>query len=83
MENFVESREKLIKNIEKKANVIRKHIIGIIFNAGGGHVGGALSIADIMAVLYFHILKIDPKSPEWEDRDRLVLSILNGKIGIA
>jgi len=71
---LVESREKLIKNIEKKANIIRRHIIKMISNAEGGHTGGALSIADIMAVLYFHILKIDPKNPEWEDRDRFVLS---------
>src|SRR5665648_3089 len=74
MENFVESREKLIKNIEKKANIIRRYIIEMISNAEGGHIGGALSIADIMAVLYFHILKVDPENPEWEDRDRVVLS---------
>ena len=70
----MESREKLIKNIEKKANIIRKHIIEMIFNAKGGHAGGALSMADIIAALYFHVLKIDPKNPEWEDRDRFVLS---------
>jgi len=67
-------QEKLIKNLEKKANIIRKHIIEMISNAEGGHTGGALSIADIMAVLYFHILRVDPQDPEWEDRDRVVLS---------
>jgi len=45
MENFVESREKLIKNLEKKANIIRKHIIEIIFNAGGGLLNGKIGIA--------------------------------------
>ena len=70
----MESREKLIKNIGKKANIIRKDIIEMISNAKGGHIGGALSIADIMTVLYFYILRIDPKNPEWEDRDRVVLS---------
>jgi len=67
-------QERLIKNLEKKANIIRRYIIKMISNAEGGHIGGALSIADIMAVLYFHILKIDPENPEWEDRDRFVLS---------
>jgi transketolase len=46
----------------------------MISNAEGGHTGGALSIADIMAVLYFYILRIDPENPKWEDRDRVVLS---------
>ena len=46
----------------------------MISNAEGGHIGGALSIADIMAVLYFHILRINPENLEWEDRDRVVLS---------
>lgn len=68
------SQERLIKNLEKEANIIRRYIIEMISNAEGGHIGGALSIADIMAVLYFHILKIDPENPEWEDRDRVVLS---------
>ena len=70
----MEFQERLIKNLEKKANIIRRYIIEMISNAEGGHIGGALSIADIMAVLYFHILKIDPENPEWEDRDRVVLS---------
>jgi len=73
-EILVVFREGLIENLEKKANLIRRYIIEMISNAEGGHIGGALSIADIMAVLYFHTLKIDPKNPEWEDRDRLVLS---------
>jgi len=67
-------QEKTIEKLENKANAIRKHIIEMISNAEGGHTGGALSIADIMAALYFYILRIDPKNPEWEDRDRVVLS---------
>ena len=67
-------QEGLIENLGKKANIIRRHIVEMISNAGGGHIGGALSIADIMAVLYFYILRIDPENPEWEDRDRVVLS---------
>jgi transketolase len=67
-------QEKTIEKLENKANAIRKHIIEMISNAEGGHTGGALSIADIMAVLYFYILRIDPENPKWEDRDRVVLS---------
>lgn len=67
-------QEKTIEKLENKANTIRKHIIEMISNAEGGHTGGALSIADIMAVLYFYILRIDPENPKWEDRDRVVLS---------
>jgi len=67
-------QERLIKNLEEKANIIRRYIVEMISNAEGGHIGGALSIADIMAVLYFYILKINPENPEWEDRDRVVLS---------
>ena len=45
-------QERLIKNLEKKANIIRRYIVEMISNAEGGHIRGALSIADIMAVLY-------------------------------
>ncbi len=46
--------------------------------AGSGHPAGSLGMADIFTALYFHILKHDPKNPNWEDRDRLILS--NGHI---
>ena len=63
-----------IENLKIKANEIRKDIIEAVYNAKSGHPGGSLSIADIMAVLYFNELKIDEKNPRWEDRDRFVLS---------
>ena len=63
-----------IKKLEQKAKEIRKGIIEEVYNAKSGHPGGALSIADIMAVLYFNELNIDENNPKWEDRDRLVLS---------
>ena len=62
------------KEIELKAKEIRKDIIEEIYNASSGHPGGSLSIADVMAVLYFDEMNIDEKNPKWEDRDRLVLS---------
>ena len=60
--------------IENKAKEIRKDIIEQVYRANSGHPGGSLSIADIMAVLYFDELNIDEKNPKWEDRDRLILS---------
>jgi len=66
--------EELIKTLEKRANKIRKLAIKMIANAQSGHPGGSLSIADIIAVLYFHILHHDPQNPKWEDRDRFILS---------
>ena len=60
--------------IENKAKEIRKDIIEQVYRASSGHPGGSLSIADIMAVLYFDELNIDEKNPKWEERDRLVLS---------
>ena len=63
-----------IEGLKQKAKEIRKDIIEEVYNAKSGHPGGSLSIADIMAVLYFNELKIDEKNPRWEDRDRVVLS---------
>jgi transketolase len=67
-----------IKFLEEKALEIRKSIIESLVLAKSGHTAGPLGMADIFAAFYFHILKHDPKNPEWEDRDRLVLS--NGHI---
>lgn len=67
-----------IKDIEKKANDIRISIIEMLIEAGSGHSGGPLGMADILATLYFKIMRHDPHQPEWSDRDRLVLS--NGHI---
>ena len=63
-----------IKDLKIKANEVRKDIIEEVYNAGCGHPGGALSIADILTVLYFNHMNIDPKKPDDENRDRLVLS---------
>lgn len=60
------------------ANQIRQSIIEMLLAAGSGHTAGPLGMADIFTVLYFHILRHDPKNPSWDDRDRLVLS--NGHI---
>jgi len=64
----------LKKHLEERALTLRRHTIRMIGKAQSGHPGGSLSAADIMAVLYFHKLNIDPKKPDWPDRDRFVLS---------
>ena len=65
---------KELKLLKQKATLIRKDIVEEVFSASSGHPGGALSIADILSYLYFHEMRIDPKNPQWEDRDRFVLS---------
>jgi len=67
-----------ILRIEERAAAIRRTIIEMLVAAGSGHTAGPLGMADIFAALYFNILQHDPQHPEWEDRDRLVLS--NGHI---
>lgn len=63
-----------IEELNRNANQIRKGIIEAVYRGKSGHPGGSLSIADILAVLYFKEMRIDPKNPRWEERDRLVLS---------
>ncbi|PJE73286.1 MAG: transketolase [Candidatus Tagabacteria bacterium CG10_big_fil_rev_8_21_14_0_10_40_13] len=67
-----------IKFLETKANEIRQDIIKMLLEAGSGHSAGSLGMADIFTAFYFHILKHNPEKPDWEERDRLVLS--NGHI---
>jgi len=67
-----------IKTLEIKANDIRESIIEMLLAAGSGHTAGPLGMADIFTLLYFKVLKHDPKNPFWPERDRLILS--NGHI---
>ncbi len=63
-----------LKNLELQSNEIRQDIIKMLVEAKSGHSGGPLGLADIFTALYFNVLKIDPKKPDWDERDRLVLS---------
>ena len=56
------------------ANRVRKNALTGVYNAGAGHPGGSLSIADVLTYLYFEEMNIDPKNPKMENRDRFVLS---------
>jgi transketolase len=60
--------------LETKANKIREDIIKMLLEAGSGHSAGSLGTADIFTALYFRVMKYDSKNPDWEDRDRFVLS---------
>lgn len=61
-------------SIKAFAARIRMETLDAMAAFGGGHVGGCMSIADTLAVLYGTVLRYDPQNPSWEDRDRLVLS---------
>ena len=63
-----------IKELQKIAKDLRRDIIEMIYGAKSGHPGGSLSIADIMAVLYWNEMNVDPANPKMENRDRFVLS---------
>lgn len=67
-----------IHKLEEKANLIRQDIIKMLLEAGSGHSAGPLGMADVFTALYFHILNHDPAKPDWNERDRLILS--NGHI---
>jgi transketolase len=63
-----------LKQLEQKANIIREDIIRMLEHAGSGHSAGPLGLADIFAALYFDVMKYDPKKPDWNERDILLLS---------
>ncbi len=63
-----------IKELEAVAKKLRQHIIRMTCAAASGHPGGSLSAADIVTVLYFHVLKKNPQHPGWAERDRFVMS---------
>ena len=68
------TRKETINDLEKVTRSMRRSIIEMLTEAGSGHPGGSLSAADILAVLYFHEMRLDPLNPDWPDRDRFVLS---------
>ena len=67
-----------VKAIEAKACAIRETIIEMLTEAKSGHTAGPLGMTDIFSALYFHIAKHNPKDPEWQERDYIILS--NGHI---
>ncbi|MBU2632307.1 transketolase [Patescibacteria group bacterium] len=70
--------EEKLRQLENKALQIRRLLIKTLTEAKSGHTAGSLGMADVFTSMYFHILNHNPKKPDWEERDRLVLS--NGHI---
>lgn len=66
--------EKDVERLEEQAVQLQRDIVEMIHAAKAGHPGGSLSAVDMITALYFHVMRIDPQNPRWEDRDRFVLS---------
>ena len=69
------------QRLQKIARDLRLTIIDVMAWSGGAHVGGSLSIVELLTALYFKYLNVDPEQPWWEDRDRFVLSKGHGAAG--
>jgi transketolase len=70
-----------LRELEENAQEIRRQVLRAVHHAGAGHIGGPLSAADILAALYFKVLRIDPSRPDRPDRDRFILSKGHSAIG--
>ena len=70
---LLNNQEKLLK-LKKIANQLRIDSLEMIHRRQAGHPGGSLSAAEIIACLFFECMRIDPNRPDWEDRDRFILS---------
>ncbi len=71
---MTDMNDEMKKDLQKKANEVRRGIVTAVHSAKSGHPGGSLSAADILTYLYFEKMNIDPKDPRGADRDRFVLS---------
>ena len=77
------NREALLRNLNDKARQIRRGSWRALRAAGSGHMGGALSAAELLAGLYFHHLHLRPDEPDWPERDRFVLSKGHGNAALS
>ena len=75
--------EQELHELKRRAAGIRRDIVDVTGWSGGAHVGGSLSMTDMLVLLYWKYLNIDPSRPDWEDRDRFVLSKGHGGVGHA
>ena len=72
-----------LKDLSRTAAKVRRDMVDVTGWSGGAHIGGSLSMADILVLLYWKYMRIDPAKPDWEDRDRFVLSKGHGGMGHA
>ena len=66
--------KKRVTELSIIANNVRKHALTAVYSAASGHPGGSLSVADVLTLLYFEVMNVDPKNPKDPNRDRFVLS---------
>jgi transketolase len=71
-----------VEELKEIARRIRCLVLRSVHHAGAGHIGGPLSAAEILAALYFRVLRIDPSRPDWPERDRFILSKGHSAIGL-
>ncbi len=76
-------RDQEVQELKAAAVQIRKDIIDTTVAAGGAHIGGALSMVEIMTILYYKYLNVRPDQPQWKDRDRVVVSKGHAGVGVA
>src|SRR5437773_7394713 len=76
------SSEKQSLQHRRLATAIRRHVLRMTHRAKSSHVGTSLSMADVLAVLYGGVLRVDPRRPDWPDRDRFILSKGHGCAGL-
>jgi len=70
-----------LKKLQLRATDIRKDLLTLAYRSRAGHIGSSLSTVDIVAALYFDVLKLDPKNPAWPHRDIFILSKGHGCLG--
>ncbi len=66
--------EQIFSELQRTATEIRKLTLQCVGELGVGHIGGSLSLCELLSVLYFKVMRVDPDNPGWADRDRFVLS---------
>jgi transketolase len=70
--------ERKLEELEETAYQIRRLTVEMIASGSWGHIGGSFSMAELLAVLYFEAMRVDPENPDWDERDRLILSKAHG-----
>jgi transketolase len=78
----MDGKDALLDLLQDRADFCRRETIRLIAIAKSGHYGSVFSAAEILAALYYHVLRYDPQRPEWPDRDRFVLSKGHAAVGL-
>ena len=78
----MQDRQALLDMLADRATFCRKETIRLIAIAKSGHYGSVFSAAEILALLYYHVLRYDPARPDWPDRDRFILSKGHAAVGL-